>query len=71
MFDDEVIRKQIQGFCLYDTLRVREEGFPLRLTYRQFLEKYVLTNSSLFHVYDLHLKFTDLHIASVCVLFKV
>ncbi|XP_065063648.1 myosin-IIIb-like [Rhopilema esculentum] len=39
-FDDSVILKQIQGFCLYDTLRVREDGFPARLTFKQFLERY-------------------------------
>eukprot|EP00794_Sanderia_malayensis_P012176 gene12176-13433_t len=39
-YDDDLIMKQIQGFCLYDTLRVREQGFPIRLTLQQFIERY-------------------------------
>jgi len=39
-FDDEIMRRQIQGFCVYDTLRVRQHGFPVRLTFKQFIERY-------------------------------
>ncbi|XP_047144837.1 unconventional myosin-IXb isoform X1 [Hydra vulgaris] len=39
-FDDNLVMEQVKYMDLIDTIRIRQNGYPYRVTFQQFLERY-------------------------------
>lgn len=41
VFDDAVVMDQLRYGGLLETVRIRKSGFPVRISYEYFIERYV------------------------------